>query len=145
MDTKNIQFLIEMFGKLYDNQAKAGTDIKVWRKEMAAETEAIKARTRAIRENMGTSHKEMVAVIEPGRNTETMAYQEMEAHLEEEKPASVDRKPEVAQEQEVPAEDAEVMPVEEPKKKRRRYRKLAAERRRQKQKNSTLESCGPPK
>jgi hypothetical protein len=118
---KNIQFLIEMFGKLYENQAKAGTDIEAWRKEMAAETEAIKVRMRAIRENMGTSHMEMVAVIEPGRSTETIAYQEMEAHLEEEKePTSVYRKPEVAQQQEVPVEDAEVMPVEEPKKKRHR-------------------------
>jgi hypothetical protein len=36
MDTKNIQFLIEMLGKLDDNQAKAGTDIKAWREEMDA-------------------------------------------------------------------------------------------------------------
>jgi pantothenate synthetase len=59
-------------------------DITAWREEIAAETEVIKARTRAIRENMGTSHKEMVAVIEPGRNMETIACQEMEAHPEEE-------------------------------------------------------------
>jgi hypothetical protein len=40
---------------------------------------------------------------------------EMEAHLEDEKPASVDMKPEAAEHQEeVPVEDATVMPVVEP-------------------------------
>jgi hypothetical protein len=63
----------------------------------------------------------------------------------EEEPSSVDRKPEVAEQREVPVEGAEVMPIGEPKKKRRRDQKLAMERRLQKQKNSTLESCGPPK
>jgi hypothetical protein len=64
---------------------------------------------------MVTSHKEMVAVIEPGRNMEIIACQEMEAHPEEEKPASVDRKPEAAEQQEeVPVKDATVMPVGEP-------------------------------
>jgi hypothetical protein len=58
----------------------------------------------------------------------TMACQEMEARQEEEEPSSVDRKPEVAEQREVPVEDAEVMPVGELKKKRRRDRKLAAER-----------------
>jgi hypothetical protein len=47
-------------------------------------------------------------------DAETIACQEMEAHLEEEKPASVDTKPEAAQEEEVPIEDATVMPVIEP-------------------------------
>jgi hypothetical protein len=37
-----------------------------------------------------------MAEIKPGRDIETMAYQEMEARLEKEEPASVDRKPEVA-------------------------------------------------
>jgi hypothetical protein len=89
-------------------------DIKAWREKIATETEVIKARTRAIRENMGTSHKEMVAVIEPGRNMETIACQEMEAYPEEEKPASVDMKPEAAEQREVPVQDATVMPVIEP-------------------------------
>jgi hypothetical protein len=57
----------------------------------------IKAKTRAIQENMGTSHKEMVPVIESRRNMETVACQEIEAHPEEEKPASVDMKPEAAE------------------------------------------------
>jgi hypothetical protein len=59
---------------------------------------------------------------------ETMACQEMEAHLEEE-PTSVDMKPEVAQEEEVPTEDATVMPVREPKKKRHKDQKLAVAQR----------------
>jgi hypothetical protein len=74
----------------------------------------------------------------------TMACHEMEERLEEQ-PTSVDRKPEAAEQREVLVENAEVMPVGEPKKKRRRDRKLAAERRRQKPKNSTRENCGPQK
>jgi hypothetical protein len=63
---------------------------------------------------MDTSHKEIMAEIKPGRNMETIACQEMEAHPEEEKPASVDMEPEAAEQQEeVPVEDATVMPVVE--------------------------------
>jgi hypothetical protein len=58
---------------------------------------------------MQTGHKEIRAVIEPGRNMETIACQEMEAHPEEEKPASGDMKPEAAEQQ-----DATVMLVVEP-------------------------------
>jgi hypothetical protein len=48
---------------------------------------------------------------------------EMEARLDEEKPTSVDREPEAAeQEEEVPEENATVMPVGEPRKKRRKDR-----------------------
>jgi hypothetical protein len=91
------------------------SEIKAWREKIARETEAIKARTRTIRKNKGTSHKEMVAVIEPRRNMETIACQEMEAHPEDEKPASVDMKPEVVEQQDdVPVEDATVIPVREP-------------------------------
>jgi hypothetical protein len=67
---------------------------------------------------------------------------EMEARLDEEKPTSVDREPEAAAEEEVPEENATVMPVGEPKK-RRRDRRLAAERRRHKQKNSTRKNGAP--
>jgi hypothetical protein len=78
----------------------------------------------------------VMLVVEPEEETsnsrkETMAYQEMEACLEEKEPTSVYRKPKVAQQREVPENDAEVMLVREPKKKRRRDRKLAAERCRQ--------------
>jgi hypothetical protein len=93
---------------------------------------------------MDTSHKEIMAETKPRRNMdmmacreiteahleekETMACQEMEAHPEE-KLTSVDRKPEAAEERQVPKENAEVIPVREPRKKRRKDRKLAAERR----------------
>jgi hypothetical protein len=92
----------------------------------------------------------VIPVVEPQEETtntrkETMACQEMEARLEEEEPASVDTKPEAAQQDEVLNEDAEVMSVGEPKEKRRRDRKLAAERRRLTLKNSTRENCGPHK
>jgi hypothetical protein len=42
----------------------------------------------------------------------------MEARLEEKGPTSVDRKPEAAQQEEVPLDDAKVIPVGEPRKKR---------------------------
>jgi hypothetical protein len=51
----------------------------------------------------------------------------------------------VAQQQEVPIEDAEVMPVEEPKKKRRRDRQLATECRHQEPKDMIRINGGPPK
>jgi hypothetical protein len=62
------------------------------------------------------------------------------AHQEEKKPTSSDRKPEAAEQQEVPVEDTEVMPVGEPKKKSCRDRKLAAECRCQKPKVFTREN-----
>jgi hypothetical protein len=91
----------------------------------------------------------VIPVGEPEEGTtsitrkETMACQAMEAHLEEKGPTSVDRKPEVAQKEEVPFDDAEVMPVGEPRKKRRRDRKLEAQHPRQKPKEFTRENCGP--
>jgi hypothetical protein len=74
----------------------------------------------------------VIPVVEPEEETsntrkETMACQEMEERLEEEDPTSVDRKPEVAQQREVPVEDAVVKPVNG-RKKRRRGKKQAAER-----------------
>jgi predicted ribosome quality control (RQC) complex YloA/Tae2 family protein len=76
-----------MLAKLDANQEKAAAvrkadkeemeaDIKAWREEMAAERRAIQARTEAIkdmRENRGTSHKEMVAVIKPETDVKTTA------------------------------------------------------------------------
>jgi hypothetical protein len=53
----------------------------------------------------------------------------MGARLETEEPASVDMTPEVAHDQEVPVEDAVVMPVGEPRKRRRDQRHLVAQRR----------------
>jgi hypothetical protein len=98
-----------------------------------------------MREMTDASRKETAAVIETEKEIKTMAYQEMKAHQEEVEPTSTDGKPEAAKQQEVPVDDAELMPVGEPKKKRRRDRKLAAEQRRQKPKTSTRENCGPQK
>jgi hypothetical protein len=61
------------------------------------------------------------------------------AHLQEDKPASVDTTPEVAHEQGVPLEDAEEMPVGEPRKRRRDGRNLAAVRH-QKTKDRNLDA-----
>jgi hypothetical protein len=114
------------------------------RKKDKEEMEAIKARTATMREKLGASHMEMVSAFKPEIEEETMAYQEIEAHPEEEKePTSVYRKPEVAQKQEVPVEDTEVMPVGEPKKKRRRHRKLAMERGCQEPKDMKRINGGP--
>jgi hypothetical protein len=58
---------------------------------------------------------------------EMMACQEMEDRLEEKEPASLDRKPEVAQQREVPIEDAVLKPVKGWKR-RHRGKKQIAER-----------------
>jgi hypothetical protein len=97
------------------------------REVMVAETRAIEARTEAMRQTMDAKHEEMVTEFKPEMDMETIACQEMEPRPEEEEPTSVDRKSEVAKQREVPVENAEIMPVGEPKKKRRRARKLAAE------------------
>jgi hypothetical protein len=54
----------------------------------------------------------------------------MEARLEVKEPTSLDTTPEVADDQEIPVEDAARMPAGEPKKRRRDGRNLAAVRRR---------------
>jgi hypothetical protein len=99
--------------------------------EMLAEFEAnIMARLDAHQSRMDAIHKEMMAWLTDTNDNgeETVACQEkMEARLEEEKPASMEMKPEVAQE-EVPREDTAVMPVRGLRK-QRRGRKQAAGRR----------------
>jgi hypothetical protein len=71
---------------------------------------------------------------------ETTAYQKtVEARLEVREPASADTAPEVAYEQEVPVEDAEVRSVAEPRKRGRDGRNLAAVRR-QKRQNRDLDA-----
>jgi hypothetical protein len=72
-----------------------------------------------------TSHKETASLIEPENEVKTMACLGTEARPEVEKPTSTERKPEAEEVYEVPAENATVMPVGEPKKERRRDRKLA--------------------
>ncbi|PNF39393.1 hypothetical protein B7P43_G13216 [Cryptotermes secundus] len=83
------------------------------------------------------AQQEEVPTVIPVRVT--MACRETEARPEGEKPASANRKPEAAGLREVPIQDAEVMPVGEPKKKRRRDRK------KRNMKNSTREKSGPQK
>jgi hypothetical protein len=61
-------------------------------------------------------------------HNETLASQEMEAHQEERKPTSLVRKPEAAEQREVPVEDAVVKPVDG-RKKRHRGKNQAAGRR----------------
>jgi uncharacterized protein with HEPN domain len=74
---------------------------------------------------------------------ETMACQEKtEARLEIEKPTSEDMTPEVAHRQEVPLEDAVVMPVGEPRKRRRDRPHLAAGRRQKKEQKRTQKKDG---
>jgi hypothetical protein len=66
----------------------------------------------------GETEEEMTTIT----RKETLACQEMETRQEEEKPTSLDRKPEAAEEGQIPEENAEVIPVGEPRKKRRRDR-----------------------
>jgi hypothetical protein len=112
--------------------------MNTWQEEMKACQDAIE-----------TNPREQADVVDqqkiPNEEEGMMACQDMEAHPEEEEPTSVNRKPEVAQQQDVPVKDTKVMPVGEPKKKRRRDQKLATEHCRQKPKNSTRENCGPQK
>jgi hypothetical protein len=91
-----------------------------WDANMKAWREKAEADMKAMREEMGTSHMEMVSEFKPEIEEETMTCREAtEARLEE-KPVSVYTKPAVAQQDEVLVEDTEVMLFGEPKKKRHR-------------------------
>jgi hypothetical protein len=93
---------------------------------MEANKEDLLAKIDGRLEKMDNSHMEMVSAFKPEIEEETMACQETtEARLEEEKPTSVDRKPEAAEE-EVPVEDAIVKPVKG-RKKRYRGKKLQSD------------------
>jgi Tfp pilus assembly protein FimV len=108
------------------NQAKSDAARKADKEEMLAEMKANMDSTQAA---LKSAIKEMKLNRE-----ETMACQgNMEARLEEDKPASVDTTPEVAHDQGIPSEDTEVIPVGEPRKRRRDRRNLAAVRRQKKQ------------
>jgi hypothetical protein len=89
------------------------TDRKAWREDMASEIEAWREEIRSMQSETANTRTEMIAC------------QEMEACLEEKELTSVDRKPEVAQQREVPSEDAIVKPVKEWKR-RHRGKKRAA-------------------
>jgi hypothetical protein len=135
----------DILAKMDANQTKADAD-RVQMQELMKTLQAYQAKTDAVlpaMQVMEISRKGTATVLEPETEVKMMACQEMEAHPEEEEPASVDTKPEAAQQEEVPVEDAEVMPVGEPKKKRRMDRQLATEHRCQKTNTSTRENCGP--
>jgi hypothetical protein len=142
------------------NQEKAEADRKLDKEERKAHRaqmqefmktlQAYQAKTDVVLPGIQvteTSHRESTAVIKPvTEEVETMACQGMEARLiEEGKPASLDKKPEAAEEYKAPAENATVIPVRERKKKRRWDQKLAAQHRRQKLNTSTRDNCGPQK
>jgi hypothetical protein len=108
---------------------------KTDKEEMLAAIKANEETTTRMDANMETMRTELISTIKNLKlnREETTACQEtMGARLEAEEPASVDMTPGVAEEQEVPVQDAEVVPVGEPGKKRRDRRLLAAERRQKK-------------
>jgi hypothetical protein len=91
-------------------------DSKAWREKMAAEREAWREAIRSMGFETTNTGKE------------TMACQERQARLEEEEQTSAETKPEVAQQREVPVEDA-VLKLVKGRKKRYRGKKQAAWRR----------------
>jgi hypothetical protein len=89
-----------------------------------AEMEAIRVRTKVIRDERKKANKDT--------REEAMACQEKtEARLLREEPSSRDMEPEVSHE-EVPVDDATVMPVGEPRNRRRDQQNMSAERRKKK-------------
>jgi hypothetical protein len=128
MDTQQIMELL--LKEIRAGQEQMEANRKKDKEDLMAKLDAYQAKTDAVllaMQVMETSHREMVAEATPKRNMETMACQEMEERLEEEEPTSLDRKPEVAQQQEVPVENAVVKPVNG-RKRRHRGKKQAAER-----------------
>jgi hypothetical protein len=108
-------------------EAKRKTD----KEDLMAKLDAYQAKTDAVllaMQVMENIHREMVTEATPERDMETIACRETtEARIEEKEPTSVDRKPEAAQQREVPVEDAVVKPVNG-RKRRHRGKKQAAER-----------------
>jgi hypothetical protein len=121
-----------LLAKADENQAKADAN----REAMLAAIKANGETTTRMAANMGSLRDALKSAIREIRfsREETMACEEKtEGRLEEvEEPASVDMTPEVADE-EVPGQDAEVVPAGEPGKKRQDRRHLAAERRQRKE------------
>jgi hypothetical protein len=161
MESQQImELLLAMREDRKADQAKLDADRKADR-EMLAAIKANEEMTARMDAKIGSMHDELKSTIEEGikdamqsmqaalksaikeakfNRKETMACQgKMGAHLEEDKPASVDTAPEVADDQEVPVEDAEVRSVTEPRKRRRDGRNLAAVHR-QKKKDRVLDA-----
>jgi hypothetical protein len=116
------------------------------REEMKTDKDEMLAKMDANQEMTARMQDELISTIKifkfNGEET-TACLEETEARLEVEgKPASVVTTPEVAHEQEVPREDAEEMPVGEPRKRRQDGRNLAAERRQKKEQKRTQRKDG---
>jgi hypothetical protein len=134
--------------------AEIKADRKADKEEMLAAINANEEMTARMDAKIGSMHDELKSTIEEGikdamqsmqaalksaikeakfNREETMACQgNMGAHLEEVKPASVDTTPEVADDREIPVEDAEVWSVAEPRKRRWDGQNLVAVRRQKK-------------
>jgi hypothetical protein len=136
MEEQDIHLILEMLKEMKANQAK-----------VMAKLDAYQAKTEAgllAMQVMETSHKGIVAETKPETEIKTMACQEMEARQEEKKPTSPDRKPKAAQKEEVPAKNAEVIPVGEPRKKRRRTETSEIRRNGPREKMGAKEDWPPP-
>jgi hypothetical protein len=131
-----------LVAKMDANQAKAEANRKANKEDIKTNQAELLAKLSADRQGHQRELKEMMENIMNSNHDETMACQTTEAHLENEL-TSVDRKPEAAEQQEVPVEDAKVMSVGEPKKKQHRDRKLAAEHCRQEPKDTKKINGGP--
>jgi hypothetical protein len=115
----------KMLASMDAHQAKMQERMDANMKAMQENQETM-ARMEASMGSMKAALKSAIREIKFTRE-ETIACQEtMEARLEKGKPASVDMTPEVAHDQEVPVEDAEVTAVGEPKKRLWDRRNLAA-------------------
>jgi hypothetical protein len=104
---------------------------------------SINAKMETMLARMDASHKKMTAWLTDTNDNreEMMACQEtMEACLECKEPASVEMKPEVADE-EVPLEDAARTPVGEPRKRRLDRNLDARRRRKQKERTQNKDGC----
>jgi predicted ATP-grasp superfamily ATP-dependent carboligase len=129
MEEQDIQLILEMLKEIKADKEEMETNRKKDKEDLMAKLDIYQAKTDAVllaMQVMETSHKETVTENKPETEVKTMACQEMEAH-QEEKLTSLDRKPEAAEEEEVPVEDAVMKPVNG-RKKRQSGKKQAAER-----------------
>jgi hypothetical protein len=143
MDKQDMEKIMETLKiMLANNQEQIDANTKTMlaeMQEMKANQAKMDANLKFMRQEMNAGHKEIMAWLKDLKinGEETMTCQEKtEVRLEEEEPTSVEMKPEVAHE-EVPLEDAVVMPVGEPRKRRRDQRHLAAQRRQKKEEERT--------
>jgi hypothetical protein len=130
----------EMLAKMDASHKEAETDRKAYCEALNEITRIHRMDTNmeSMQERMYANHEKMmarmgalIADMKYSREETMVCQEKMEAHLKgKEEPTSMDMEPEVAQE--VPVEDAAVMPVGEPRNRRRDRRNLAAGRRQKK-------------